>query len=57
MIDFLPTLLAVEAMKEVMTFGNTSIEVIAPYLVFLTIWGIIGMFLGIVFFQRKLQSY
>ena len=52
-IDFLPTSLAVEAMKEVMVFGNITFEAIGLNLILIALWGIAGIAVGITLFQRK----
>ncbi len=53
LVELLPTSLAVEAMREVMTFGNSSIAAIGLPLLSIALWGIGGIALGILLFQRK----
>jgi ABC-2 type transport system permease protein len=52
-VDFLPTSLAVEAMQSVMIYGNVSFDVVGLNLILILIWGIIGVIIGVVLFQRK----
>ncbi|MHA1966718.1 MAG: ABC transporter permease [Candidatus Hodarchaeales archaeon] len=52
-VDFLPTSLAVETMKSIMLFGDASFDVIGLNLILILIWGIIGVIIGVVLFQRK----
>ena len=44
-VDFLPTSLAVEAMKSIMIFGDASFDAIGLNLIFIAIWGIFGVIL------------
>jgi ABC-2 type transport system permease protein len=52
-LDFLPTSLAVDAMKEAMILGNVTFEAIGLNLILIAIWGIVGILIGIAMFQRK----
>jgi len=53
LIDFLPTSLAVKAMRSVMTLGSVSFDLVGLNLIFIALWGIGGIILGILLFQRK----
>lgn len=53
LIDFLPTALAVNAMQSVMNLGSVSFDLVGLNLIFITLWGIGGIILGIILFQRK----
>jgi ABC-2 type transport system permease protein len=53
LVDFLPTSLAVEAMQSVMIHGTISFDVVGLNLIVILIWGIVGVILGVILFQRK----
>ena len=53
LVDFLPTSLAVKAMRSVMTLGSVSFDLVGLNLIFITLWAIGGIILGIILFQRK----
>ncbi len=53
LVDFLPTSFAVKAMQSVMTLGSISFDLVGLNLIFITLWGIGGIILGIILFQRK----
>jgi len=53
LVDFLPTSLAVKAMQSVMNLGSVSFDLVGLNLIFITLWGIGGIILGIILFQRK----
>lgn len=52
-IDFIPTSLAREAMVAVMLDGSIAFDLVGLNLIFVTIWGIGLILLGILLFQRK----
>ncbi|MFX0119520.1 MAG: hypothetical protein ACFE9A_09030, partial [Candidatus Hodarchaeota archaeon] len=52
-VDFLPTSLAVEAMQSVMTHGIVSFDVVGQNLILTLLWGIVGVIIGVILFQRK----
>jgi len=52
-LEFLPTALALRAMTAVMTGGSVAFEYVGLNLIFLSIWGICLILLGIILFQRK----
>lgn len=53
LVDFLPTSFAVKAMRSLMTLGSVSFDLVGLNLIFITLWGIGGIILGIILFQRK----
>jgi len=53
LIDSLPTALAVNAMQSVMNLGSVSFDLVGVNLIFITLWAIGGIILGIILFQRK----
>lgn len=52
-IEFLPTTLAVEALRSVMTNGIATFDAIGLNLIFVGVWGVIAIIIGILLFQRK----
>jgi len=52
-LPFLPTGLAVDALRLVMSYGIISFEEIGLRLIYIFIWGIVITILGVVLFQRK----
>ncbi len=53
LVDFIPTSLAAEAMSAVMIDGSIAFDLVGLNLIFITIWGIGLILLGILLFQRK----
>jgi len=53
LLGFLPTSLAVESLRSVMTDGIVSFEIVGLRLIYLLIWGLVASLIGILFFQRK----
>ncbi|MFX1459103.1 MAG: ABC transporter permease [Promethearchaeota archaeon] len=52
-LGFIPTSLAAEAMGAVMIYGSTAFDPVGLNLIWVTIWGIGLIILGILLFQRK----
>jgi ABC-2 type transport system permease protein len=53
LLGFLPTSLAVESLRSVMTDGIITFEIVGLRLIYLLIWGLVASFIGILLFQRK----
>lgn len=52
-IGFLPTALAVDSLRSVMTDGILTFEVVGLRLIYLIIWGVVVSLIGLLLFQRK----
>jgi len=52
-IDFIPTSLAKEAMTAVMIDGSMAFDLVGLNLIFIAIWGLVLILIGILLFQRK----
>jgi len=52
-IGFIPTSLAAEAMGALMIYGSTTFVLVGLNIIYITIWGVGLIILGVLLFQRK----